>query len=134
MKVIILLLGIVVGFVLWNESAAPENFPWEKVVLPKTELACQQLETMAPHSVKGQWKKASSPKYPFAAEASHAAHCHVRYMDEGKSCTRPDDCQTRLCIVHPVSRKTSCSGYLPPRGRFEFLDSRGWVRDAKLPL
>lgn len=126
MRGVIILLVLLVAAVLWNSGPVPENPPWGVYKMPDTAQACSQA--------RGTWKAASAPYNPFTNESEKSAYCEIAYADAGKRCTNSAVCTSKVCIVHPVTRKGSCLGYLPPRGRFEFLNADGNERFADMPM
>jgi hypothetical protein len=76
---------------------------------PKTEDECAK--------VAGTW---------IARSAAPGPYCEITYPDGGKTCERPNDCQSRLCIVRgPDQHEGYCSGYRPMFGTFWYMDRDG---------
>ena len=122
-----LIIALLIGAVLSNIKTVAIIPPWQSLKLPDTEQACI--------AAKGEWVKASNLAYMFRPETDYKpAYCRMTYADAGSVCTVADQCQSHVCIVHPIKRKGSCLGTLPPYGHFEFFDNKGNIRRADFLL
>lgn len=129
MRITLFIIVLLVLTVLWNSSPLPEDPPWGVFKMPQTAQACR--------ASNGVWKEAYTATHPNPFQIgsdSLPAYCEIAYADSGSTCTTAKGCTSRVCVIHPVTRKGHCLGLLPPKGRFEFFDSIGNERSADLPF